>query len=202
MDALTKMNVFLLVLCAVLLGMACVPADRVRAWRAGINPSAPELPGASFVVARVLFVALAIAGVCTAVQGFGVSDRMSWSDSELTSAVHQATDDLDGYAYTMDETGSSAYFTDFASLTEEKVTRYGGGDAPEIGVSADPADTDTDAEAHLTVTASGADDAFCVHLRRTRWKRSDYTPPGLNGDPGTLTFRGYRLKAAVRTGEC
>ncbi|MEW2257002.1 hypothetical protein [Streptomyces sp. NPDC047869] len=202
MEALTKMDVFLLALCAVLLAMACVPADRVRAWRAGINPSAPELPDASFVVARVLFVALAIGGVCTAVQGFGVSDRMSWSDGELTSAVHQATDDLDGYAYRTDETGDSPYFTDYESLTEEKVTRYGGGDAPETGVFADPADTDTDTDAHLTVTASGADNAFCVHLQRTRAKKDDYTPPGLNGSPGTLTFRGYRLTAGVRDGEC
>ncbi|MGQ4415415.1 hypothetical protein ACN6LA_007567 [Streptomyces sp. SAS_269] len=202
MDALTKMNVFLLALCAVLLAMACVKADRVRAWRAGINPSAPQLPDSAFVVARVIFVALAVGGVYTAVQGFGVSDRMSWSDGELTSAVHQATDDLDGYAYTTDETGSSSYFTDYESLTEEKVTRYGGGDAPETGVYADPADANTDTDAHLTVTASGADHAFCVHLERSRSKKDDYTPPGLNGRPGVLTFRGYRLAAGVRDGEC
>ncbi|MFF9176781.1 hypothetical protein [Streptomyces sp. NPDC014793] len=202
MDTLTKMNVFLLVLCSALLAMACVKADRVRAWRAGLNPSAPELPDSAFVVARVVLVALAVAGVCTAVRGFGVSDRTSWDDSELTSAVHQATEDLDGYTYTTDETGSSSYFTDYESLTEERVARYGGGDAPATGVLADPAGTDTDTEAHLTVTASGADKAFCVHLERTRAKKHDYTPPGVSGNPGTLTFRGYRLRAGARDGEC
>src|SRR5882762_11371604 len=99
MDTLTKMNVFVLVLAAVLLAMACVKADRVRAWRESINPSAPEVPDASFVLARVVLVTMAGIGIYTAVQGFGVSDDMSWSDDELTSAVQGATDDLDGFTF-------------------------------------------------------------------------------------------------------
>src|SRR5882757_5505447 len=97
MDALTKMNLFVLVLAAVLLAMACVKADRVRAWRDGINPSAPEVPDAAFTVARVILVTMAGVGVYTSIQGFGVADDMSWSGNELTSAVQGATDDLDGF---------------------------------------------------------------------------------------------------------
>ena len=49
MDApLTELNVIGLILSAVLLAMACVKADRVRAWRTGVNPSAEELSDASF----------------------------------------------------------------------------------------------------------------------------------------------------------
>lgn len=40
MDALTELNIIGLALSAVLLAMACVKSDRVRAWRTGINPSA------------------------------------------------------------------------------------------------------------------------------------------------------------------
>ena len=119
MDDLTELNVLGLVLSAVLLGMACVKADRVRAWRAGLNPSAEELPDSAFVVARVVFVGLAGIGVYLAVQGFGVTDDLSWDDSELAGAVQQATDDLDGYRYHADESGASLYFDDYRTLIED-----------------------------------------------------------------------------------
>ncbi|MER6157630.1 hypothetical protein ABT147_19110 [Streptomyces sp. NPDC001868] len=45
-----------LVLPAALLAMACVKADRVRAWRSRVNPSAEELPDAAFTVARITLV--------------------------------------------------------------------------------------------------------------------------------------------------
>jgi hypothetical protein len=198
-NTLDKLNVLLLFASAVLLAMACVKADRVRAWRERLNPSAPELPDAAFVCARVVFVALAACGVYTAVQGFGVSDGQSWDDKELASAVRQATDDLDGYRFTVDDSGTPLYFDDYASLLEQKVTEHGGADAPQYGVTATPSDTDTPDHANLTVTADGTDTTFCTHIERTRSKKDDYSPPGLYGGDSSLTYRGYRI--AVRSGE-
>ncbi|MFF4042150.1 hypothetical protein [Streptomyces sp. NPDC001816] len=202
MDGLTKLNVLGLALTAVLLAMACVKADRVRAWRSSINPSAPDLPDSAFVVARVIFVTLAGLGIYTAVQAFGVSDDMAWDDSELAGAVQQAADDLDGFTYQSDDSGSPLYFDDYASLIEDKVIQYGGGDAPQYGVDATPADANTLDDAHFTVTAKGADDAFCAHVERSRSKKDDYTPPGIGGGEGTLTYRGYRIAVESRKGEC
>ncbi|MEU2286434.1 hypothetical protein ABZ614_31665 [Streptomyces sp. NPDC013178] len=202
MDALTKLNILGLVLSALLLAMACVKADRVRAWRAGVNPSAEELPDSAFVVARISLVTLAVIGIYQCVQGFGVADDTSWDDSELTSAVRQATDDLDGYRYYADESGTPFHFDDYQTLIEDKVVRYGGGDAPESGVAASPADANTAADAYFTVTANGADAAYCTHVERIRSKEHDYTPPGIAGGEGTLTYPGYRLAVATRDGEC
>ena len=202
MDALTKLNILGLVLSAVLLAMACVKADRVRAWRAAVNPSAEELPDSAFVVARVVFVALAVIGIYQCVQGFAVADDTSWDDSELSSAVRQATDDLDGYRYHADESGASLYFDDYGTLIEAKVVRYGGGDAPGTGVAAAPADANTADDAYFTVTANGADAVYCTHIERTRSKKDDYTPPGIAGGEGTVTYPGYRLAVATRDGEC
>jgi hypothetical protein len=176
-NALDKLNVLLLLVSAVLIAMACVKADRVRAWRQSLNPSAPDLPDTAFGCARVVFLALAACGVYTAVHGFGVSDAQSWDDKELTSAVRQATDDLDGYRFTVDDSGTSLYFDDHASLLEQKVTEHGGGDAPQYGVTATPSDTDTPDRANLTVTADGTDTSFCTHVERTRSKKDDYSPP-------------------------
>ncbi|MFJ9869186.1 hypothetical protein [Streptomyces sp. NPDC101165] len=202
MDGLTELNVLGLALTAVLLAMACVKADRVRAWRSSINPSAPDLPDSAFVVARVVFVTLAGLGVYTAVQGFGVSDDMAWDDTELAGAVRQAADDLNGFTYQTDDSGSPLYFDDYASLIEDNVIRYGGGDAPQYGVAAVPADANTEDDAYFTVTAKGADGAFCAHVERGRSKEDDYTPPGIGGREGTLTYRGYRIAMESRKGEC
>ncbi|MEU8971542.1 hypothetical protein AB0D11_20115 [Streptomyces monashensis] len=202
MNTLDKLNVLLLIGAAVLLAMACVKADRLRAWRESINPSAPEVPDSAFAVARVVLVTMAGIGFFTAVRGFGVSDGMSWNDHELTSAVQQATDDLDGYRFTADDSGTSAYFADYASLLEEKVTRYGGADAPASGVTTTPSAADTDDDANLTVTADGADASFCTHIERGRSPKDDYTPPGIGGGEGALTYRGYRLMVTTRSGEC
>jgi hypothetical protein len=202
MDTLTKLNVIGLVLVALLLAMACVKADWVRAWRTAINPSAEDLPDSFFVVARVIFIILAALGIYQCVQGFRVADGMSWSDSELTSAVRQATDDLDGYRYYADESGNSVYFDTYETLIEDKVVHHGGGDAPEDGVEATPADANTDTDAYFTVTADGADAAFCTHVKRTRSKQDDYAPPGITGGESTLTFPGYRLTVTTRKGAC
>ncbi|MEU3413621.1 hypothetical protein ABZ760_20535 [Streptomyces sp. NPDC006658] len=202
MDALNKLNVLSLVLSAVLVAMACVKSDRVRSWRANVNPSAPELPDSAFVVARVLFLGLAGIGVYLAVQGFGVSDDGSWSDGELTSAARRTADDLDGYTFRADDAGTPLPFTDYASLIEDKVIRNGGGDAPEYGVTVDTSETNTLTDASFTITADGTDTAFCAHLERIRSKKDDYTPPGITGGEGTLTYQGYRLKTSLRKGEC
>lgn len=201
MDALTKLNLLGLVLSAVLLAMACVKADRVRAWRTSVNPSAPDLPDSAFVAVRLIFLSLAGIGVYMTVHGFGVSDDVSWSDGELTSAVRQATDDLDGYTFQADESGPLS-FSDYESLIEDKVIEYGGGDAPEYGVTVEPADGNTADTASFTVTAHGAGNAFCTHMERTRSKKDDYTPPGITGGEGTLTYLGYRLSVSEREGEC
>ncbi|MFF9154016.1 hypothetical protein ACF1AB_17495 [Streptomyces sp. NPDC014846] len=130
MDAPTQLNVLGLVLSAVLLAMACVRADRVRGRRTSVDPPAPEIPDAAFVVARVVLVTPAGLGVHTAVQGFGVSDDASWNDSELTNAVHRATDEPDGYRFRTDEAGGPLHFDDYASPIEDKVVHEAGGDAP------------------------------------------------------------------------
>ncbi|MFJ4329046.1 hypothetical protein ACIP3A_38880 [Streptomyces tricolor] len=202
MDTLTRLNVLGLVLSAVLVAMACVKADRVRAWRHRVNPSAPELPGAAFGIARVLFLSMAGVGIFTSIQGFGVSDNASWSDQELTGAVREATEDLDGFTFQADGAGNPLSFTDYESLINDKVLEYGGGDAPGHGVTVEPADGNTAADASFTVTADGAGNAFCTRLERTRSKKDDYTPPGIAGGEGTLTYSGYRLAASVRDGEC
>ncbi|MFD4559928.1 hypothetical protein ACFWP5_37390 [Streptomyces sp. NPDC058469] len=62
-------------------------AEHVRAWRTGINPSAPEVSDASVTVARVDLGAKAGVGLWTCVHGFGVADDMAWSEGELTSAM-------------------------------------------------------------------------------------------------------------------
>ncbi|MFD5796543.1 hypothetical protein ACFWIO_24045 [Streptomyces diastatochromogenes] len=202
MDTLTKLNTLSLILCAGLVAMACVKADRVRAWRSSINPSAPELPDAAFVVGRVVLVTMAAIGVYTSIQGFGVADDMSWDDRELSSAVQHARDDLDGYMFRVDDSGTPDYFSSYESLLEEKVVENGGGDAPQDGVTATAADDNTADDAYFTVTAEGADAAFCTHIERTRSKKDDYSPPGLNGRESFLKYRGYRMAVTAQQGEC
>ncbi|MCX5440014.1 hypothetical protein OHB53_16220 [Streptomyces sp. NBC_00056] len=186
-----------------LLLAACVKSDRVRGWRHSLNPSAPDLPDAAFVVGRVVF--LIMAGVMV-FEGFDllrVSADSGWSDDELTSAVHQATDGLDGWMYRDDGlTTDSAYFDDYASLLEDKVIQYGGGGAPQSGVDAGPADTNTDTDAYFTVQADGTDAVFCTHIERTRRAKDDYTPPGIAGGEGTITERAYQLAVTSKEGPC
>lgn len=53
------MTIFLFVLAALLVLMACIKADRVCSWREALNPSAPDLPGAAFVVGRAVLILMA-----------------------------------------------------------------------------------------------------------------------------------------------
>jgi hypothetical protein len=202
-DALTQLNVLGLILSAVLLAMACIKADRIRAWRAGINPSAEELPDAFFVAARVTFVALAGAGIYLSVQGFGVSDDTAWDDSELTSAVQGATDALDGSSGFGDiyaEDNDTGWIDEYATTIENEAVEHGGGDAPQYGVNATPAASNTASEARYTVTGGGS--AFCMQVTRTRSKDGDYEPPGIAGGQGTVTIPSYDFAVTTREGGC
>ncbi|GAA2729826.1 hypothetical protein [Streptomyces nogalater] len=68
----------------------------------------------------------------------------------------------------------------------------------------DPAETNTKSKASftITITADGADSAYCTHVTRTRSPQDDYTPPGIAGGEGTLTYQGYRLTTSLKKGEC
>ena len=200
---LTRLSVILFVLAAILLLMACVKADRVRSWRESLNPSAPALPDAAFVVARITLIGVATGCVVMGVRGLGVEDGSKWSDDELRSAVEQATHELDGFLYRTDESGEPLVFLhEYDTLIETEVTENGGGDAPQDGVDASPLGTNTDADAYFTVTANGAGTEFCTHVKRVRSKEDDYTPPGIMGGEGTYTELGYRLTVTTREGAC
>ncbi len=200
---LTKMSIITFALAAVLIAMACIKADRVRAWRESLNPSAPDIPDAAFVAARILFIGMAVIGTVRGFQGLAVEDDLKWSDDELKSAVEQATYELDGSLYRVDEWGEPAtHIYEYDTLIESEVVENGGGDAPQSGVAAAAADGNTDADAYLTVSANGADAEFCFHIERVRSKEDDYTPPGITGGAGTYTELGYRLTVTSREGAC
>lgn len=167
-----------------LLLAACVKSDRVRGWRHSLNPSAPDLPDAAFVVGRVVF--LIMAGVMV-FEGFDllrVSADSGWSDDELTSAVHQATDGLDGWMYRDDGlTTDSAYFDDYASLLEGKVIQYGGGEHPS------PAWT----PARPTRTRTPTRTSRCRRTARTRCSAHTSNAPG-----GRRTTTRRRASRAAR----
>ena len=77
MNALDQLSVLGLILAAVLLLMACVKTDRVRAWRARFNPRGEELPDSAFITTRILFVLMAGLMIYMAIDGFAVSSRQS-----------------------------------------------------------------------------------------------------------------------------
>ncbi|MFF5370649.1 hypothetical protein [Streptomyces sp. NPDC013187] len=199
---LTQLSIILFVLAALLLLMACVKAQRVRSWRESLNPSAPEVPDAAFVVARIVLIAMAAVCAVMGFRGLGLQDRWKWSDDELKSAVEQATYELDGFLYRVDESGEPVVrIYEYEALVESEVVENGG-DAPQDGVAASAADGNTDADAYFTVSANGADAEFCVHIERVRSKEDDYTPPGITGGEGTYTELGYRLTVTSREGAC
>ncbi|MFI2719906.1 hypothetical protein ACH5AI_26780 [Streptomyces collinus] len=199
---LTQLSIILFVLAALLLLMACVKAQRVRSWRESLNPSAPEAPDAAFVVARIVLIAMAAVCAVMGFRGLGVQDRWKWSDDELKSAVEQATYELDGFLYRVDESGEPVVrIYEYETLVESEVVENGG-DAPQDGVAASAAEGNTDADAYFTLSANGADAEFCVHIERVRSKEDDYTPPGITGGEGTYTELGYRLTVTTQEGAC
>ncbi len=56
------------------------------------------------------------------------------------------------------------------------MAQNGGGDAPPLGVDAEPADANTDSDAYVTVKGNGAGVVFCTHIERVRSKEDDHTP--------------------------
>ncbi|MEU2680867.1 hypothetical protein B046DRAFT_07048 [Streptomyces sp. LamerLS-316] len=197
------MVVLLLVLAAGLVAMGCVKADRVRRWRESFNPSAPELPDSAFVVARVALFAMAGIGVFSALQFMAVVADAEWSDDELASAVSQAAKELNGTSRFGDIYGDDSGFDEeFATMIEDEVVENGGGGAPQSGVNAGAAASNQPSGADYTVTAAGADASFCVHVVRTRSKEGDYEPPGIAGNPSTVTVPNYDFAVTSRTGAC
>ncbi|KOX03688.1 hypothetical protein ADK65_05475 [Streptomyces sp. NRRL B-1140] len=199
---LTQLSIILFVLAALLILMACVKAQRVRSWRESLNPSAPEVPDVAFVVARITLIGMAAVCAVMGFRGVDVQDRWKWSDDELQSAVEQATHELDGFLYRVDESGKPVVpMYEYETLLESEVVENGG-DAPQDGVAASAADGNTNADAYFTVSANGADAEFCVHIERVRSKEDDYTPPGIAGGEGTYTELGYRLTVTTQEGAC
>lgn len=204
---MNTLNVVVFVLAAGLIAMGCVKADRVRGWRESFNPSAPDIPDSAFVAARVVLFGMAGLGIFAAFQLMAVVADQEWSDDELSSAVSHATADLDGTSrfgdiFEEDDDDAGGFDERFATMIEEKVIEKGGGGAPQSGVGADAAVSNTPSDADYTVTASGADAAFCVHVVRTRSKDGDYTPPGVAGGAGSVTVPNYDFAVTSRAGEC
>ncbi|KOV93140.1 hypothetical protein [Streptomyces sp. NRRL B-3648] len=197
-----SMTVLLFLVSAAVIAMACVRANRVRAWREALNPSAPEIPDSSFTVARVVLLAMAALGIYYGFHSISLADDAAWSDDELTSAVSGATDDLDGdtlYAgpYEDPSLGSDG---DYGLKIEDAVAEHGGGDAPGFGVDAETTAPSASHEAYYTVTADGTPAAFCLHVRMTRDKSGDYDAPGIVGKP--YPQRAYVFRVTSGTGEC
>ncbi|MHC3453245.1 hypothetical protein [Streptomyces prasinus] len=200
---MTQLSVLIFVLAAVLLAMACVKADRVRAWRESLNPSAPDVPDAAFVVARLVLVTTAVVGIVVGVQGLAAEDNAEWSDDELTSAVEQAVTALDSTTKLGDlYSSASTVDQENARMIEDEVVEHGGGDAPQLGVDAYPADGNTAPDSSYTVKGDGAGAAFCVHVRRTRSKEDDWHPPGITGGEGTTVVPAYAYAVTSRKGAC
>ncbi|MFI8950812.1 hypothetical protein ACIGO6_30360 [Streptomyces sp. NPDC053750] len=202
---MTGLTVFLFVLAALLVLMACIKADRVRSWRESLNPSAPELPDAAFVVGRVILVAMAVTCVVVGFQGLAVQDDGKWSDDELTSAVEGATRALDGsftYGGPLEGDAPADFDGEYARKVEQEVVEHGGGDAPQLGVDAAsvrPVESD---RAQYRITADGADTAFCMDVKRTHAGYIETVAPGLSGDAAAVKLPKYTFAVSSRTGDC
>ncbi|MEV5613214.1 hypothetical protein [Streptomyces sp. NPDC052225] len=202
---MTGMAVVVLALAAVLVAMACAKADWVRSIRRRTYPSGAELPTAAFVVARVVLLTMAALSIWQGAQMLALNSNGKWSDAELTNAVTQTTDDLDGYWYRVDNlTGDNVYFDDYATLIEDTVIRHGGGGAPQSGIGATPTSGDPATDGDYTVQADGTDKAYCLHVETIRYKKQDRTPPGITGGAGSGSYKelAYRLRVTSRKGQC
>jgi hypothetical protein len=197
--------VILFVLAAILLLMACVKADRVRSWRESLNPSAPDIPDAAFVVARITLIGVAVGCVVTGVRGLGVEDGSKWSDDELKSAVAGATTELDGsftYGGPLDDGEPADFDGEYARTVEDEIAEHGGGDAPGYGVDAELSGTATADEAHYLITADGAATSFCMHVKRVHDGYIETVVPGLSGDDAAVKEPKYSFAVTSRAGEC
>ncbi|MFJ6850323.1 hypothetical protein ACIQM3_07230 [Streptomyces sp. NPDC091271] len=85
-------------------------------------------------MARVVLFGMAGIGIFSAFQFMAVVADGEWSDDELSSAVSQATAELDGTSRFGDIFGDDSGFDEeFATMIEEEVVENGGGGAPQDG---------------------------------------------------------------------
>ncbi|MEV5340580.1 hypothetical protein AB0K93_19210 [Streptomyces sp. NPDC052676] len=202
---MTGLTTLTFILAAVLILIACVPADRVRSWRESLNPSAPDIPDAAFTVTRLLLVVLAGFGIYYGFQGRAAEDNMSWSDNELTSAVQAATESLDGgitYGAPLDDGQPADFDGQYSIEIEQEITEHGGGDAPGYGVTADITGAPTANEAHYRITADGAGTSFCMHVKQTHEGYVETVAPGFSGDAAVVREPKYTYAVSSRVGEC
>ncbi|MET9825537.1 hypothetical protein ABZ038_28695 [Streptomyces sp. NPDC006349] len=205
MSELTGLTIFLFVLSALLVLMACIKEDRVRSWRESLNPSGPALPDAAFVVGRVVLVAMAVACVVVGVQGLAVQDNGEWSDDELTSAVEGATRALNGsftYGDPLEADAPADFDGEYARKVEQEVIEHGGGDAPQLGVNAASVGPAVSNEAQYRITAHGADAAFCMDVKRTHAGYVETVAPGLSGEAAAVKLPKYTFTVSSGAGDC
>ncbi|MFF9197701.1 hypothetical protein ACF09L_21080 [Streptomyces sp. NPDC014779] len=199
------MTVVTFVLAGLLLLMACVPADRVRAWRTARHPGAPEVSGAAFAVGRLLLVTMAVLGIVTGFRGLSVQDDAEWSDEELTSAVEGATGSLDGSSATgLPGQGpeTAGDFDGFALRVEEEIAAHGAGDAPRFGVDAEPADDPTANRARYAISARGATVSFCMHVTRRHSGYTETVAPGGLGESSKVRLPTFSYAVRTSPGTC
>ncbi|MEV5433245.1 hypothetical protein [Streptomyces sp. NPDC052701] len=202
---MTGLTIFMFVLSALLILMACIKADRVRSWRESVNPSAPDIPDAAFTVARIVLVVMAVVNVVLGFRGLAAQDTMDWSDEELTSAVEGATEALDGDVMYGDSLGTDSQADldgDYARKVEDEIVEHGGGDAPGFGVDAAVVGRAMTDRARYRITASGAGKAFCMHVERTHDGYIETVAPGLSGDAAAVKLPKYTFEVSTRAGEC
>lgn len=200
---MNTLNVVVFALATGLIAMGCVKADRVRRWRESFSPSAPELPDSAFIAARVVLFGMAGIGIFSAFPFMAVVADGEWSDDELSSAVSQATAELDGTSRFGDIFGDDSGFDEeFATMIEEEIAENGGGGASQDGVGASSAASNKPSDADYTVQAAGSDAAFCVHVVRTPSKDGDYESPGVAGGAGSVTVPNYDFAVTSREGAC
>ncbi|MDA5144414.1 hypothetical protein PEM37_23135 [Streptomyces sp. AD681] len=205
MSELTGLTIFLFVLAAVLVLMACIKADRVRSWRESLSPSAPDLPDGAFVAGRIILVVMAVTCVVVGFQGLAVQDNGEWSDDELTSAVKGATQALDGsfnYGDPLEEDAPADFDGEYARKVEQEVVEHGGGDAPQLGVDAASVGPAVSDQAQYRITANGADTAFCMDVKRTHDGYIETVAPGFSGDAAAVKRPKYTFTVSSRPGDC
>ncbi|MFC8417603.1 hypothetical protein [Streptomyces coelicoflavus] len=205
MSELTGLTIFLFVLAALLVLMACIKADRVRSWRESLNPSAPDLPDAAFVVGRAVLIVMAVVCVVVGFQGLAVQDDAEWSDDELTSAVEGATQALDGsfnYGDSLEGEAPADFDGDYARKIEQEVIEHGGGDAPQLGVAATSLGPAVSDQGEYRISADGADAVFCMDVKRTHDGYIETVAPGLSGDAAVVKLPKYTFAVSSRAGDC
>ncbi|MFE5598914.1 hypothetical protein ACFQ8O_06955 [Streptomyces coelicoflavus] len=192
-------------LAALLVLMTCIKADRVRSWRESLNPSAPDLPDAAFVVGRAVLIVMAVICVVVGFQGLAVQDDGEWSDDELTSAVEGATQALDGsftYGDPPEDEAPADFDGEYARKVEQEVVEHGGGDAPQLGVAATSVGPAVSDQGEYRITANGADAVFCMDVKRAHDGYIETVAPGLSGDAAVVKRAKYTFAVSSRAGDC